>query len=199
GFLKIAETHARHGTTSMVPTTLSSERDELINTLDVYKTADKKNIHGAQFLGMHIEGPYFAMNQRGAQDPRYIRNPDPDEYKKIIAHTDVIKRWSAAPELPGAITFAQYLTAHGIMPALAHTDATYEEVVKGFENGYRLATHLYSAMSTITRKNAYRFAGVIEAAFIIDEMDVEIIADGRHVPAPLLQLALKIKGPSRIA
>ena len=198
-FIKIAETHARHGTTAMVPTTLSCERDELITTLELYKTADKKNVSGAQFLGMHIEGPYFAMNQRGAQDPRYIRDPDPQEYKQIIAGTDVIKRWSAAPELYGAIEFARYLKAHNILPALAHTDATYEEVVKGFENGYILATHLYSAMSTITRRNAYRYAGVIEAAFLIDEMDVELIADGRHVPAPLLQLALKIKGPSRIA
>lgn len=198
-FLKIAETHARHGTTAMLPTTLSCERDELITTLELYKTADKKNVAGAQFLGMHIEGPYFAMNQRGAQDPRYIRNPDPDEYKSIIAGTDVIKRWSAAPELDGALEFARYLQANNILPALAHTDATYEEVVKGFESGYVLATHLYSAMSTITRRNAYRYAGAIEAAFLIDDMDVELIADGRHVPAPLLQLALKIKGPSRIA
>ena len=198
-FLKIAETHARHGTTAMVPTTLSCEKDELITTLELYKKAEKKNISGAQFLGMHIEGPYFAMNQRGAQDPRYIRNPDPEEYKGIIAQTDVIKRWSAAPELKGALEFARYLKANDILPALAHTDATYEEVVKGYENGYVLATHLYSAMSTITRRNAYRYAGAIEAAFLIDEMDVELIADGRHVPAPLLQLALKIKGPSRIA
>lgn len=198
-FLKIAETHARHGTTAMVPTTLSCEREELITTLELYKEADKKNISGAQFLGMHIEGPYFAMNQRGAQDPRFIRDPDPDEYRQIIARTDVIKRWSAAPELKGALEFARYLKAHDILPALAHTDATYEEVVKGFENGYVLATHLYSAMSTVTRRNAYRCAGAIEAAFLIDEMDVEIIADGRHVPPPLLQLALKIKGPSRIA
>ena len=198
-FLKIAEIHASHGTTAMVPTTLSSEKDDLITTLEAYKLADRNNDSGAQFIGMHIEGPYFAMNQRGAQDPRYIRDPDPEEYKDIIARFNIIKRWSAAPELKGALEFAQYLKSHNILPALAHTDATYEEVVKGFENGYILATHLYSAMSTITRRNAYRYAGVIEAAFLIDEMDVEIIADGRHVPAPLLQLAFKIKGPSRIA
>ncbi|HUQ66081.1 MAG TPA: N-acetylglucosamine-6-phosphate deacetylase [Flavitalea sp.] len=198
-FLKIAETHARYGTTAMVPTTLSCEKDELITTLEMYKLADENNFSGAQFLGMHIEGPYFAMNQRGAQDPRYIREPDPAEYKEIISRFDIIKRWSAAPELNGALEFALYMKSHNILPALAHTDATYEEVVKGFENGYTLATHLYSAMSTITRRNAYRIAGVIEAAFLIDEMDVEIIADGKHVPAPLLHLALKIKGPSRIA
>ena len=108
-FLKIAETHARHGTTAMVPTTLSSERDELITTLEIYSQAHKKNINGAQFIGMHIEGPYFAMNQRGAQDPRFIRNPDPEEYKDIIKRFSIIKRWSAAPELDGALAFARYL------------------------------------------------------------------------------------------
>jgi N-acetylglucosamine-6-phosphate deacetylase len=198
-FLEIARTHARYGTTAMVPTTLTAEKTDLLKTLDSYATADAKNTTGAQFLGMHLEGPYFAMNQRGAQDPRYIRNPDEEEYKEIIAYSKAIKRWSAAPELPGAIKFAKYLKANGIMPALAHTDAIYEEVAEAFENGYTLATHLYSGMSGVTRRNAYRYAGVIEAAFLIDAMDVEVIADGIHLPAPLLKLVYKIKGPDRIA
>lgn len=198
-FLKIAETHARHGTTAMLPTTLTSERSGLFETLDIYEQAKKKNTNGAQFLGMHLEGPYFAMNQRGAQDPRYIRDPDPEEYKAVIAHSSSIRRWSAAPELKGAIEFGRYLCEHGILAAVAHTDAIYEEVLEAFDNGYTLATHLYSGMSGVTRRNAFRFAGVIESAFIIDEMDVEIIADGVHLPAPLLKLVYKIKGAQRTA
>ena len=198
-FLKIAETHAKYGTTAMLPTTLTSEKDGLFETLTIYEEANKKNKSGAQFLGMHLEGPYFAMNQRGAQDPRYIRDPDPEEYKAVIAHSSSIKRWSAAPELKGAIEFGQYLRKHGILAAVAHTDAVYEEVIEAFDNGYTLATHLYSAMSGVTRRNAFRYAGVIESAFIIDEMDVEIIADGVHLPAPLLKLVYKIKGADRTA
>ena len=139
------------------------------------------------------------MNQRGAQDPRYIRDPDPEEYMDVIASSNSIKRWSAAPELKGAIPFARYLISKGILPALAHTDAIYEEVLEGFENGYTLATHLYSGMSGVSRRNAFRYAGAIESAFLIDEMDVEIIADGIHLPTPLLKLIYKIKGPDRIA
>jgi N-acetylglucosamine-6-phosphate deacetylase len=139
------------------------------------------------------------MNQRGAQDARYIRDPDPDEYEYILASSNSIKRWSAAPELKGAIPFARYVKSKGILVSLAHTDAIYEEVIEAFENGFTLATHLYSAMSGVTRRNAYRYAGVIESAFIIDEMDVEIIADGVHLPAPLLKLIYKIKGPQKIA
>jgi len=198
-FLKIAETHAQYGTTSMLPTTLTSEKEELLQTLEIYKQANKENVSGAQFLGMHLEGPYFAMNQRGAQDPRYIRNPDPEEYKDILSHSSDIKRWSAAPELKGAIEFAHYLKSKGILVALAHTDAIYEEALIGFENGFTLATHFYSCMTGVTRKNVFRYAGVVESAYLIDEMDVEVIADGIHCPPPLLKLIYKIKGVDRMA
>ncbi len=198
-FLKIAELHAQYGTTSMLPTTLSGTKEEMLNALRAYDQANTKNVKGAQFIGMHLEGPYFAMNQRGAQDPRYIRDPDPAEYGEILSQSASVKRWSAAPELKGAIEFGRYMRSKNVLPALAHTDAIYEEVIVAFENGYTLATHLYSAMSGVTRKNAFRYAGVIESAFIIDEMDVEIIADGVHLPAPLLKLVYKIKGADRTA
>lgn len=198
-FLEIAATHARYGTTAMLPTTLTSSREALQTTLEVYNSVLDKNTRGARFLGLHLEGPYLSVNQCGAQDPAYIRDPDPAEYRDIIASTRFIKRWSAAPELPGALAFGRYLTENRILAAMAHTDAIYEEALAGFENGYTLATHFYSAMSGVTRRNAYRYAGVVEAGYLIDEMDVEIIADGIHLPAPLLQLVYKIKGAGRTA
>ena len=198
-FLKIAETHAQYGTTAMLPTTLTSTKEVLLQTLDAYESANKKNTNGAQLLGMHLEGPYIALNQRGAQDPRFIRAPAPDEYREILSTYPCIKRWSAAPELKGAIEFGRYVRSKNVLPAIAHTDAIYEEVLEAFNAGYTLITHLYSAMSGVTRRNAYRYAGVIESAYLIDEMDVEIIADGIHLPPPLLQLVYKIKGADRIA
>jgi N-acetylglucosamine-6-phosphate deacetylase len=198
-FLAIAGLHARYGTTALLPTTLTSSNEDLIQTLNTYELADKANANGAQFIGMHLEGPYFSVAQCGAQDPRYIRNPDPGEYREIIANYPCLKRWSAAPELNGAIEFGRYVTQAGILASMGHTDAIYEEALEGFNNGYTLATHLYSGMSGVTRRNAYRYAGVIEAAFLIEEMDVELIADGIHLPAPLLQLVYKIKGLQHIA
>lgn len=198
-FLKVAEMHAAHGTTSIMPTTLTADRKGILNTLEVYEQANGKNKFGAQFIGLHLEGPYFSMNQRGAQDPRYIRDPDPDEYFEILNHSQSIKRWSAAPERKGAIAFGKVLCERGILPSMAHTDAIYEEALEAFENGYTLLTHFYSAMSGVTRKNAFRYAGVIEAGYLHDELDVEIIADGVHLPAPLLKLIYKIKGPEHIA
>jgi N-acetylglucosamine-6-phosphate deacetylase len=140
------------------------------------------------------------MNQRGAQDPRYIRKPDKKEYSEIIEKAGgIIARWSAAPEIEGAMEFGRYLQAHNILPAIAHTDAVYDDVVNAFENGYTLATHFYSGMSGVSRRNAFRFAGVIESVFLMDEIDAEIIADGVHLPAPLLKLIYKVKGVDRIA
>ncbi|MBS1524097.1 MAG: amidohydrolase family protein, partial [Bacteroidetes bacterium] len=193
-FLGIAKLHARFGTTAMLPTTLSCEKADLLETLRIYEETDRQNSSGSQFIGIHIEGPYFAMNQRGAQDPRYIRDPDPEEYREILSASKHIKRWSAAPERPGAIEFGKYMVSHGVLPAIAHTDAIYEDVVKAFDSGYTLATHFYSAMSGVTRRNAFRYAGVVESAYLIDDMFVEIIADGVHLPEPLLKLIYKIKG-----
>lgn len=198
-FLGVAETHARFGTTGMMPTTLTSTAEALFGLFDVYTEACRQNVAGAGFLGLHLEGPYFAMNQRGAQDPRYIRDPDPAEYKEVLRRSSDVRRWSAAPELPGAIEFARYLRSSGVLVSLAHTDALYDEALLGFENGYTLATHFYSCMNGVTRRNAYRYAGVVECAYLIDEMDVEVIADGVHIPPPLLRLIHKIKGTDRIA
>lgn len=198
-FLGAAKMHALHGTTALVPTTLTSEISDLYQTFDVYNQAKKENNSGAQFLGIHLEGPYFAMTQRGAQDPRYIRLPNPAEYTGILNHSADIIRWSAAPELEGAMEFGRELVRRGILAAIAHTDATSEEVAEALENGYTHLTHLYSGMSGVFRKNAFRYAGVIESAFIYDQLTVEIIADGIHLPPSLLHLIYKQLGPARIA
>jgi len=198
-FIAIAETHARFGTTAMVPTTLSATKEAIIRALEIFDAVKDKPHLGARMLGVHIEGPYFAMNQRGAQDPRYIRDPDPSEYQAIIDHYKGLVRWSVAPELSGALEMGRALRQKGIIAAMAHTDAIYEDVVKAVECGYSLSTHLYSAMSGVTRKNAFRYAGVIEASLLMDDIDVELICDGIHLPAPLLQLAYKVKGRDRIA
>jgi len=198
-YLGAAREHACHGTTAMVPTTLTSSLENLKETFEVYKHAKAVNDMGAAFLGLHLEGPYFSMEQRGAQDPKYIRNPKKEEYEKILSWSDDVIRWSAAPELEGALEFGRFLTERGILPSIGHSNAIYEEVIQAFEHGYTHVTHLYSAMSGVRRINAYRYAGVIESAFLIDEMTVEIIADGVHLPASLLKLIYKIKGPQNIA
>lgn len=197
-YLGIAKKHAEYGTTSLVPTTLTSTTEELIKTFAVYEQAKAINTEGADLLGIHLEGPYFSYQQRGAQDPKYLRNPKPEEYNEILkkSHHHLI-RWSVAPELPGALELGDVLKSEGILASIGHTDALYEEVVAARKHGYTHVTHLYSCMSTVTRRQAYRYAGALEAAYMIDDMSVEIIADGIHLPQALLQFVCKFK-PHRL-
>jgi N-acetylglucosamine-6-phosphate deacetylase len=198
-FLGVAALHARYGTTAMLPTTLTCSNEKLNSILDIYPEARRRNQMGAQFLGLHLEGPYLAMGQKGAQDRRYIRNPDRKEYLEILSRSSDIRRWSAAPELPGALEFGRELRSRGILVSFAHTDALFQETMEGFANGYTLATHLYSCMNGVTRRGLYRYAGAIECAYLVPEIDVEVIADGVHLPAPLLRLVHQIKGAAHTA
>ncbi|MGJ1193430.1 N-acetylglucosamine-6-phosphate deacetylase [Sphingobacterium siyangense] len=195
----IANVHARYGTTSMLPTSLTSNAEHLKLLLETYSTLMKKEDFRSRFLGLHLEGPYFALNQRGAQDPKYIRDPDPKEYMPILKkYAPLIARWSAAPELEGALDFGRELLKYGVIPSLAHTDAVYADIVSGLDAGYKLATHLYSGMSGMFRKNAFRYAGAIESCLLLDEITAEIIADGIHLPEPFLKLIVKVKTVNRI-
>lgn len=193
------EKHMEHGTTSMLVTLLSADSEELYNAILTYEKVKHQPRNGAQFLGLHLEGPYFSAAQCGAQDTKYLRNPDKKEYMKFLDATDDIRRWSAAPELDGALEFGREMVKHGILPSIAHTDASYDDVLRAFDVGFTHMTHLYSSMSTIHRVNAYRVCGVLEAAYLIDDMTVEIIADGKHLPAPLLQYVTKFKPIDKIA
>ncbi|NLG85584.1 MAG: N-acetylglucosamine-6-phosphate deacetylase [Firmicutes bacterium] len=197
--VEMAAAHARGGTTAMLPTTVASSIEEIYQVIDCFNEAKKLCYPGAKLLGLHLEGPYFAPGERGAQDPRYIKNPDPKEYMPLLDYSQDILRVSAAPEIPGGLAFGAELRRRGILAAIAHTNATYDEVIKAMEAGYTHATHLYSSMKGVHRVDLYRVAGGVEAAYLIDEMTVELIADGKHLPPALLKLAYKIKGPSRIA
>lgn len=198
-FLGAARLHAEHGTTSIVPTTVTSTNEELRQTFKVFREAKARNEYGANLMGLHLEGPYFAPSQAGALDPKYIRNPQREEYEELLGLSSEILRWSIAPELDGAMEMGRALRARGILPSIGHSDAEYEDVQEAFENGYTHVTHLYSAMSGVHRRNAYRYLGIIESAFLMDDMTVEIIADGCHLPPALIQLIYKIKGPAKIA
>ena len=92
--------------------------------------------------------PYFSYNQRGAQDPKYLRNPRPEEYETILAASDDIVRWSVAPELDGALEFGRRLAERGILPSIGHTDAIYEQVEEAYRHaGYTHVTHALRRMN----------------------------------------------------
>ncbi len=199
-FTAAAKTHASHGTTTLLPTTLASTDAELAEMFETYQQAVKENKAGAQMPGLHLEGPYFAMEQKGAQDPRFIRNPDPDHYGPILKQWGhLIRRWSAAPELSGSKEFAAALLEYDILPSVAHSDAFYEDIVEAQKQGFTHLTHFYSGMSGLRRIRGMRRPGVIEAGYISDDLTVEIISDGMHLPPALLRQVYKGIGVKRTA
>lgn len=198
-FLRACETHAAHGTTSILPTTLAGDENELYKVFEAYKVAKSVSHNGAAMLGLHLEGPYFSKEFKGAQDEKYITNPNPEQYRRIFEKSEgSIVRWSAAPELDGSEEFARFLSDNKIIASVAHSSATYDDVLCAYENGFKLITHLYSGMSTISRRGGFRIPGVVESAYLIDGMSAELIADGCHLPPPLLRLAYKCKGADRL-
>lgn len=194
-----AQTHLSHGTTSLLPTTLACSNETLISFLKDLKEIMENGECKVNIPGAHLEGPYFAVSQSGAQNPDYIKAPDKDEYNKIIEeYGSIIKKWSFAPELEGSAEFCKALIKAGIIPSIAHTDATFSDVKAVYNEGARHFTHLYSSMSTITRKNGERILGVIESAYYFDDAYVEVIADGKHLPAELLKIIIKSKTSNNV-
>ena len=191
--------HMQHGSTAICPTISAAVDKEMFAVLDAYKQVKRSMKGGPDFIGVHLEGPYFAPEEKGAQDPRFIRNPAPDHYLKFLNYSDDIVRWSSAPELPGALELADELSRRGIVCAIGHSAATYQQVLPAFERGYTHVTHLYSGCSLLRRINAFRYMGVVDSAFAIDNMTVEIIADCRHLPTELLKLITKLKPWDKIS
>ena len=192
-------THLSHGTTSIVPTTLTCLNSELFNFFEVFRKV-KANWHeGPNLLGIHLEGPFFNAAQAGAQDPKFLQLPTRENFMPILeAGGADIMRISVAVELEGALELGEELKKRGVIAAIGHSDATYAEVAKAVEAGYSFVTHLYSGMSALHRVGPYRVLGVVESAYLFDELGVEIISDGKHLPPELLRLIVKNKGIDNI-
>ncbi len=192
--------HAQHGTTLICPTISASSFESMADSVKNVKLAmDDPRVKGT-ILGAHMEGPYLSAKQAGAQCPAHITPPIEEDYLPFIEkYSSVIARWTYAPENDVEEKFAKTLKKYGIVASAGHTDAIYHDMKRALENGCRLVTHLYSCTSTITRDHGFRRLGVIETAFLLDDMYVEIICDGKHLPPELIRLIYKIKGADRIA
>ena len=197
-FLTATAFQATHGATTVLPTITSSNFEDLARALAAYERVKDSKTHGAYMPGVHLEGPYFAASQAGAQDPKYLRVFDPAEYEKVFSLSNRILRWTAAPELAGGEDFAKVAIANGCLPCIGHSDAEDKEVRDAYNWGFTHVTHFYSGCSMVHRKNAYRYTGIVEEGYLNDGMTVEIIADGCHLPASLLKLICKVKGTDNV-
>ena len=192
--------HLRHGTTAMCPTTLTASLEEMEQVFSLYRQlAGEKRDTGPRLLGLHMEGPYIAESMKGAQNADYIRKPERELTEWLLEKgAGVLRILTMAPELEGAGEAAGMAREAGVLLSVGHSDGRLEDVEQAVRDGYTMATHLYSSMSTIVRENGMRRPGVLEAALLLDELDVEVIGDGMHLPPSLLRLIVKTKGTDRM-
>ena len=190
--------HLRHGVTSMTPTPATID-PEAIRKLRAIKEAIDAREDLPHHLGYFMEGP---LNQ--PHPDMAVGNPEPpvitrEIYEPALKEAKgIVNRWMAAPELEGGMEFGRALREAGITGCMGHSNATMAEVEEAMRNGYSCVVHLYSVMSTVTRDKGFRRGGLVEAGLLLDDLDVEIICDGCHLPPELIKLAIKCKGYDRL-
>lgn len=198
-FGTILEHHLRHGTTSVAPTTSTAPIASIVATLERSRAwRDDPARPGARVIGVHVEGPYFAASQAGAQDPDHLRSPDDGTVDGLLEHADVTLMMSYAPELPGAETLTRRLVALGIVAAAGHSEGRDTDLARCQAWGLSHAIHLWSGQSTTVREGPYRRPGLLEASLASTSLTGEVIADGHHLPPTLLRLAYRAFGPERL-
>lgn len=195
---QIAKFHARGGTTTLTPTTVSDSAQRIEAALDAVAQAMGHDFGGAQIFGAHIEGPYVSREKCGAQPPQHVRNPDPTEYTAWLDRDGLVTQMTLAPELPGALELVEALLEREILPSGGHTAANYEQVSAAIERGLCHATHLFNCMSAATKSGPFRVPGALETFLADDRVMVELIADGRHVHPELMRLAVRAKGVDKV-
>jgi N-acetylglucosamine-6-phosphate deacetylase len=202
-FRTICQAHARHGTTSLLPTTTVARHEQHLAFLDVCRRLKRDGTGGARILGAHFYGPYFAPEACGCHPAGPVRPPTPTEYEHYLAYADCIATATVAPELPGAEAFVRACRSRGIRCNAGHSYATFEQMEAALGWGVRHVDHLFCAMSDRARLRQTQTypmrGGVMEATLFFDNLTTEVIADGKHLERELLLLAYKVKGPDRLA
>ena len=189
-FEKAIKAHLKHGATTIFPTIYTAKIEKIYRSAEICEEILKEG--NTPVKGLHIAGPYFNPNMvkqfPGAKDP------DKEEYLKILSDINCIKRWDISPELPGACEMAKVLKWKNIVAGITHTQAEFEEVKNANEAGFKHVSQLYNSMPGFHKRGEYKYEGTVESVFLFDDMSVEVIADGKHLPGTILRLVYKLKG-----
>lgn len=196
-FEKACQVHYAHGTRVIYPTISATDYNTMVRVLQTAR--EVKDSCALEIPGIHLEGPYFALEMCGGQAPGIVRDVDKEEYATLLEeYSDIIARWDYAPEKDKDNTFVRDITKKGVLAATAHSSAEYDDILRAYKDGNSLITHLYSCTSTITRHQGFRHLGIVESAYLLDDIYVEAIADGCHLPLDLLKMIIKLKGTDKV-
>lgn len=194
-FRAICDYHASGGTTSLLLTTATAPITEIVNALRAVRAC---RAEFPQIAGVHVEGPFISRERAGAQRAEFIMNPEPRAVEQLLEYSDVIKRVTLAPELPGALEAIDRFRAAGIAVSGGHSNAWEEDARRAFERGMRHTTHTFNCMSSARRRDGERVAGLLEFALSEPGITCELIADGHHVSTTLMKMLYRAKGADSI-
>ncbi|WP_148591784.1 N-acetylglucosamine-6-phosphate deacetylase [Streptomyces sp. WAC01526] len=190
--LTVVETHRRHGTTSMVASTVTGELPDLARQAAVLAEL----VQQGELAGIHFEGPFISPHRCGAHQPELLRDPDPADVRKLLdAAHGTTSMMTVAPELPGGLESVRLLADAGVIAAVGHTDSSYDATREAIDAGATVATHLFNAMPAL----GHRAPGPVAALLEDERITVELINDGTHLHPAVLQLAVREAGAERVA
>lgn len=185
-------THHEHGTTTMVASTVTGAMDFLTHRAGFLSEL----VEQGDLAGIHFEGPFISPCRKGAHSEELLRDPEPAEVRKLLdAARGTARMVTLATELPGGIESVRLLAEYGVIAAIGHTDATYEQTVAAIDAGATVATHLFNAMPAL----GHRAPGPIAALLEDERVTVELINDGTHLHPAALELAFHRAGAARVA
>ena len=203
-FRTVCRCHARHGTTSLTPTSTVATGPQYDTFLALCRELRGDVPNGARIVGSHFYGPYFARPARGCHPDQEFLIPAPENAERFMPLADVMPLVvTVAPEIENAEWLVRAYSARGVRFNAGHSFATFPQVEAAVSWGVRHVDHLFCAMSDRARlrpSQTYPMrGGVLEATLFFDELTTEVIADGKHLTPELLRLAYKVKGPDRLA
>jgi N-acetylglucosamine-6-phosphate deacetylase len=190
-FRAICDYHASGGTTSLLLTTATAPIRAIVKVMCAAREC-RSSLR--QIAGVHVEGPFISKKKAGAQRVTLMRQPTKKMFCSLLEHSDVIKRMTLAPELPGALALIDQLRERNVSVSGGHSDAWEDEARVAFENGMRSVTHTFNCMSSTRRRGIGRVAGLLEFAMSEPEIICELIGDGRHVSPTLMKMLYRAKG-----
>ena len=192
---RISKYLAKEGTANFLVTTLTSTKGELKNVLEIAGKLQNKEIDGANIFGVHMEGPYFAVEYKGAQNEKYIKPAGIEELEEYLSVKEgLVKLFSISPHTQENLEAIKYLSDRGVVVSVGHSNASYEAVIKAVDYGLSHATHTFNAMKGFT----HREPGVVGAVFNSDNIMAEIIFDKVHVHPEAVRTLIKIKGVDKV-
>jgi len=200
---KACRAHARHGTTTIFPTTTTGSPEQLMEMVESCAAVKmtESPADGARIAGVHLYGPYFAPDKVGCHSLEGRRSPEVAEYARYFS-SGMIKIATCAAELPGADAFYRAARKHRCLITCGHSNASWTEMQRAFKAGMRHVDHFWCAMSSVPsmrqRFNVPMQASMAEFVLANSEMSTEVIADGCHLAPELLQFAYKLKGAARL-